>query len=259
MELPIQIEQISVARAANAAHFEYMSTVLRRVTEVRISNPLWRQAVTEFNEAFDAEDKAFKLYRSSELTEPLRVADEERDKLYASLRDAVKTFAKFTVGTAAEHAAPLKRVLDNYRIRTDANYMRESGLIENMLQDLLPLRDDLEALGLWEVADELKEKNEEVRRLLADRNEERMAQIAGQLKAARQVCDGAYAAVVFYTNAFYAMNPTARDAEPLVLRMREDLEYFRQHSMSDPNHNKKSSPTGETPAQQETPEDGNGQ
>ena len=257
MELPIQIEQISVARAANAAHFEYMSTVLRRVTEVRISNPLWRQAVTEFNEAFDAEDKAFKLYRSSELTEPLRVADEERDKLYASLRDAIKAFAKFTVGTAAEHAAPLKRVLDNYRIRTDANYMRESGLIENMLQDLLPLRDDLEALGLWEVADELKEKNEEVRRLLADRNEERMAQIAGQLKAARQVCDGAYAAVVFYTNAFYAMNPTARDAEPLVMRMREDLEYFRQHSMSDPHRRRDTQPAAEADSHGDEPTDEN--
>lgn len=253
MELPIQIEVISVARAANAAHFEYMSTVQRRASEVRISNPLWRQAVAEFNEAFDAEDKAFKLYRSSELTEPLRVTDEARDQLYASLRDAVKAFAKFKVGTAAEHAAPLKRVLDNYRIDTKANYMRESGLIENMLQDLLPLRDDLDALGLWEVADELNAKNEEVRQLLADRNEERMAQIAGELKSARQTCDKAYAALVFYTNAYYAMNPMTRDAEPLVMRMREDLEYFRQHSMSDPHRTRNAQPDGEDDSHDDEP------
>jgi hypothetical protein len=235
MNIPIQIDVIGVSRASNAAHFEYMETVRRRLAEVRITNIIWRQAVDEFNTAFEAEDKAFKQYRDSELTDPIKAADKERDRLYGSLRDSIKAYAKFPIGDMATQAAPLKRVLDNYRITTRENYMRESGLIENMLQDLMAHRSELEALNLLELAEELKHKNNEVRELIAARNEERMEQVLGALKAARQVCDEAYAVVVFYTNALFAMNPMMRDVEPLVLRMKEDLEYFRQHAMA-PSH-----------------------
>lgn len=66
-----------------------------------------------------------------------------------------------------------------------------------------------------------------------------MEQVLGELKAAaRRVSDEAYAVVVFYTNAYFAMNPDVREAEDLVKRMQEDLEYFRQHAMTDPNRSR---------------------
>ena len=129
--------------------------------------------------------------------------------------------------------------------------MRESGLIENMLQDLLRHREELTALGLLDVADQLKNKNAEVRQLIATRNEERMEQVAGELKAARQASDEAYAVVVFYTNAYYAMNPDRREARDLVCRMQEDLEYFRQHAMTNSNRSRNSREEGD-----EEPKDG---
>lgn len=58
--------------------------------------------------------------------------------------------------------------------------------------------------------------------------------VLGELKAARAVSDEAYAAVVFYTNAYFALNPDRREAADLVKRMSEDLYYFRKHAMSDP-------------------------
>ena len=78
-----------------------------------------------------------------------------------------------------------------------------------------------------------------MRQLLANRNDERSEQVLGELKAARAVSDEAYAVVVFYTNAFLAMNPDVREAADLVKRMAEDLEYFRKHAMSDPHKRKK--------------------
>ena len=60
MEIPMQIDQISIARAANAAHYEYLDTVRKRTEETRLENELWKKAVEEFREAFDKEDKAFK-------------------------------------------------------------------------------------------------------------------------------------------------------------------------------------------------------
>ena len=126
--------------------------------------------------------------------------------------------------------------------------MKESGLIDNMLQDLMQYSSQLRRLGLEILAGRLKEKNDEVRRLIAERNEERSEQVLGELAAARRASDEAYAVVVFYTNAYFAMNPDVREAEDLVKRMQEDLEYFRQHAMTNPNRSrdaKKDSDGGE--------------
>ena len=242
MNIPIQIDQISIARAKNAAHYEYLTTVLQRVEQAELQNGLWRQAVDEFIIAYKAEDKAFKQYRASERTQSIAEADAERDQMYASLRDAIKAFAKFPLPATAEQAAPLMRVIRNYGITTREDYMRESGLIDNMLQDLLQFRPQLAALGLWDLANNLKQKNAELRELIASRNEERMEQVLGELKAARQASDAAYAVLVFYTNAFFAMNPTVREAERLVMQMQEDLEYFSQHSMPDPHRTRDAAP-----------------
>ena len=65
MKIPIQIDTVSIARATNAAHYEYLATVMRRVEEIPIENDLWRKAVDEFRRASTDEDKAFKKYSAS--------------------------------------------------------------------------------------------------------------------------------------------------------------------------------------------------
>lgn len=249
MNIPQQIDQISIARATNAAHYEYLTTVCKRTEEIRLENELWQRAVEEFREAFEKEDKAFKQYRASDHTSALQKADEERDKLYASLRDTIKAYAKFPIAETAQHAEPLLKVIKNYKITTRENYMKESGLIDNMLQDLLQYERQLNRLGLLIVANQLKAKNDEVRQLIAQRNEERMEQVLGELKAARAVSDVAYAAVVMFTNAYALLNPDRREAADLVKRMQEDLEYFRRHAMPDPHRTRDAAPDDEEPEQ----------
>ena len=248
----MQIDQISIARAANAAHYEYLDTVRKRTEETRLENELWKKAVEEFREAFEKEDEAFKQYRASDHTSALQQADEERDRLYASLRDTIKAYAKFPIAETAAHAEPLMKVIKNYKITTRENYMKESGLIDNMLQDLLQYERQLNRLGLLIVANQLKAKNDEVRQLIAQRNEERMEQVLGELKAARAVSDVAYAAVVMFTNAYALLNPDRHEAADLVKRMQEDLEYFRRHAMSNPNANKGKKQDGDEPTQDDT-------
>ena len=248
MQIPQQIEAISIARAANAAHYEYLDTVRKRTEEISLDNELWHQAVGEFRTAFEKEDAAFKQYRASLKTSPLKEADKERDANYAALRDTIKAYAKFPIAETAQHAEPLLRVIKNYKIDTSVNYMKESGLIDNMLQDLMQYERQLNRLGLLILANRLKESNDKVRQLIAERNDERSEQVLGELAAARRASDEAYAVVVFYTNAFFAMNPDVREAEDLVKRMQEDLEYFRQHAMTNPNRSrdaKKDSDGGE--------------
>ena len=257
MEIPMQIDQISVSRASNAAHFEYMESVRKRTEALPMDNVLWRRAVEEFGVAFKREDEAFKQYRASDRTAALREADEERDKMYASLRDTIKAYANFPIPETAQHAEPLLKVIKNYKIDTSVNYMKESGLIDNMLQDLLQYSSQLRRLGLEILANRLREANDRVRQLLSERNEERSGQVIGELKAARQTCDAAYAVVVFYTNAYFALNPDRPEAADLVKHMAEDLEYFRRHAMSNPNKNKTKLEADEsTPQDDATPTEG---
>ena len=131
--------------------------------------------------------------------------------------------------------------------------MKESGLIDNMLQDLLQYERQLNRLGLLIVANQLKAKNDEVRQLLAQRNEERMEQVLGELKAARAVSDVAYAAVVMFTNAYALLNPDREEAVVLVKRMQEDLEYFRRYAMPDPNRSRDTKPDGDDEPHPATP------
>ena len=125
--------------------------------------------------------------------------------------------------------------------------MKESGLIDNMLQDLLQYERQLNRLGLLIVANQLKAKNDEVRQLIAQRNEERMEQVLGELKAARAVSD------VMFTNAYALLNPDRREAADLVKRMQEDLEYFRRHAMPDPNRSRDTKPDGDDEPHPATP------
>ncbi len=116
--------------------------------------------------------------------------------------------------------------------------MKESG-------DLLQYERQLNRLGLLIVANQLKAKNDEVRQLIAQRNEERMEQVLGELKAARAESDVAYAAVVMFTNAYALLNPDREEAVVLVKRMQEDLEYFRRYAMPDPNRSRDTKPDGD--------------
>lgn len=253
MDLAMQVEQISIARAANAAHYEYLATVQKRIEAVRLDNPLWEKAVEEFAEAFKNEDTAFKQYRSSEHTNSLQEMDEERDKQYASLRDAIKTYAKFPIAETAQKAEPLLRVIQNYKITTRENYMKESGLIDNMLQDLMQHTTQLQGLGLDPLASQLRASNDRVRQLIAERNNERSEQVFGELKAARNESDKAYAALVMVTNAYALLNADRHEATDLVKQMQQDLEYFRRYAMPDPHRARDTKQSGDDIAKTDEP------
>ena len=127
--------------------------------------------------------------------------------------------------------------------------MKESGLIDNMLQDLFQYPTQLRRLGLEILADRLKAANDRVRQLLTERNDERSAQIMGELKAAREATDRAYLTLVRLTNAYALLNPDVESAQKLVALVSEDLEYFRKHAMAPSHRDKKTPEPDDTPAE----------
>ena len=244
----VQVENVGVTRASNAAHYEFFSMVMKRTTDITLDHPLWKQAAEDFAKAFSEEDTAFRQYTSSLQTEPLKLADEERDKLYSALRDAIKAYVKFPVAETADAAKKLKRVLDNYNLHIADNYLKESGTIVNILQDFGGLAAELDLLRLTDIVAQLREANDKVRKLLSDRNVERSTYILGALKTARKVSDQAYAILILYTNAYAALNPSSREAADLVRLLNEDLKYFRQHAYGNASKKEEPEPSPEPDA-----------
>lgn len=60
MELTAQIPDVTVGRAANAPHYEYMTTFGKRTAELPVDHELWCKGKDEFDTAFRAEDEAGK-------------------------------------------------------------------------------------------------------------------------------------------------------------------------------------------------------
>lgn len=230
MQIPQQIDIIGLHRVSNAAHYEYLTLVQKRTQDIPLAHPLWQQAVEEFNKAFAEEDTAFRQYTASLKTEEIAKADAKRDKLFAALRDSIKAYVKFPIADVAEAGKRLKLVLDNYKFRLDDNYMVESGIIDNILQDFQNHATDLVKLNLTDLATQLREANDYVRKLLADRNEERSTYVIGALKTARKASDKAYAIVLMHTNAYLLLNPDRREAIDLMRLLCEDFEYLRKHA-----------------------------
>ena len=90
--------------------------------------------------------------------------------------------------------------------------------------------------------------NDRVRQLLAERNDQRSAQIMGELKVAREATDRAHLTLVRLTNAYALLNPDVESAQKLVALVSEDLEYFRKHAMAPSHRDKKTPEPDDTPA-----------
>ncbi|MBQ9417855.1 MAG: hypothetical protein IJU19_04660 [Bacteroidales bacterium] len=258
MEYPKQVAAVSLARAANAAHFDFMAQVLRRIEAHQAGPSRWHEASGEFASAVEAEDAAFKLYQASLMTPSIKDADERRDAAYRSLNAAVEAFASFPIAEMAEMGQQLKRVLKNYKVDVNASYQKESGLVANLLDDLdSEAPEALDGLQLRSLADALREANDEVRRLIDERSEDRAGQASGMLKAARAETDRAYALLVLMTNATLALEPDDTEAKWLVEVMQEDIDYFRRYNMTSHGSNGSGSDSGtDTPTP--TPSDGDG-
>ena len=142
------------------------------------------------------------LSTKSLLTDKIADADKERDRLYAGYKKAVGGYEGFPDAAMAEAAKILSQHIKDYKINTQMQMDKETGLLVNFLQDLEgKFKPQVDALSLGAFVEKLKAANETVRELTAQRTDERSAKTAGALKTARSASDEAYRMLVQHVNA----------------------------------------------------------
>ena len=197
-----EINDISLPRMNNGAHFTFVSNILARVESDTAVKGKAADQVSNFKAAVNAEDEVLKVSQKSLLTDDIAKADSDRDALYAGYKKAVEGFLAMPIADMAQAAKILAQHIKDYKINTSDQLDKETGLLVNFISDLEEkYADQIKTLSLTAFVTNMKEANERVRTLTLQRTNERMGLEVGALKNARNATDNAYRALVKMVNA----------------------------------------------------------
>ena len=197
-----EIQDISLPRMNNGAHFTFVSNILARAEADSKVKTKAAELVAALNAAVAAEDEALKISQKSLLTDEIAKADSDRDALYAGYKKAVEGFQAMPIADMAQAAKELAQHIKDYRISTTDQLDKETGLLVNFIADLeTKYATQVATLSLTAFVTNMKEANERVRTLTLQRTEDRMSLPIGAMKAARAASDEAYRQLVKMVNA----------------------------------------------------------
>jgi hypothetical protein len=156
-----------------------------------------------------------------------------RDNLYKQLVSLLKMYMKFTFDAEKKAAADyLWNIVKKYNVDVAENYSEESGKLQQMLQELeaeAQAGQGLALLGLESLVAQLNTANEQVRTLMAQRNDERMALGKAALTKARAEADQAYRDLILSLNASVVMDNDPSRFDDLISQVNELIKYYRQY------------------------------
>lgn len=223
-----EINDISLPRMNNGAHFTFVSNILARVESDSAVKGKAADQVSNFKAAVAAEDEALKISQKSLLTDDITKADSDRDALYAGYKKAVEAFLAMPIADMAQAAKVLAQHIKDYKINTADQLDKETGLLVNFITDLEnKYSAQVTKLGLTAFVTNLKEANERVRTLTLQRTNEKMGVSVGALKTARTASDNAYRALVKMVNAL-ALVFGEKDYAPFIDYVNTEITHYKR-------------------------------
>ena len=223
-----EIRTIPLTSMNNAAHFLFVSNMAERAEKDAAVSEKCAAQVKALRAAVTAEDESLKISAKSLITDKINEADRLRDQLYSGYKKAVSGYTDFPVEEMADAAKVLAQHIKDYKIDTQAQLDKETGLLVNFIQDLEgKYKPQVDALSLGAFVEKLKAANETVRELTAQRTDERSAKTAGALKTARAASDEAYKTLVAHVNAHALLEGDA-EYSAFIDYANTEIEHFRQ-------------------------------
>ena len=227
-----EITTIHLPAVSNGAHFVFIESICKRLdseTEL-LKNEYLKKAADALKAAFNEEDRYFALSKKSASTDEILAADADRDTLYSAYYRSVKSFLRVSSSDLHTAAKTLWQSLVDYGIKPSMQLERETGAIQNLLEDCeQKYSAEVAKLGLQTVLASLKTANAKVSELLYSRTTEQSKQVAGALRKARQQSDEAFKQVRKVANAMAtlgsaeALKPFADFVNQLIKRYEDEV------------------------------------
>ena len=227
-----EITTIHLPAVSNGAHFVFIESICKRLdseTEL-LKNEYLKKAADALKAAFNEENRYFALSKKSASTDEILAADADRDTLYSAYYRSVKSFLRVSSSDLHTAAKTLWQSLVDYGIKPSMQLERETGAIQNLLDDCeQKYSAEVAKLGLQTVLASLKTANAKVSELLYSRTTEQSKQVAGALRKARQQSDEAFKQVRKVANAMAtlgsaeALKPFADFVNQLIKRYEDEV------------------------------------
>ena len=227
-----EITTIHLPAVSNGAHFVFVESICKRLdseTEL-LKNEYFKKAADALKAAFNEENRYFALSKKSASTDEILAADADRDTLYSAYYRSVKSFLRVSSSDLHTAAKTLWQSLVDYGIKPSMQLERETGAIQNLLEDCeQKYSAEVAKLGLQTVLASLKTANAKVSELLYSRTTEQSKQVAGALRKARQQSDEAFKQVRKVANAMAtlssaeALKPFADFVNQLIKRYEDEV------------------------------------
>ena len=228
----MEINFLNLVAVSNGAHFVFIESVCKRLdseTEL-LKNEYFKKAADALKAAFNEENRYFALSKKSASTDEILAADADRDTLYSAYYRSVKSFLRVSTADLHTAAKTLWQSLVDYGIKPSMQLERETGAIQNLLEDCeQKYSAEVAKLGLQTVLASLKTANAKVSELLYSRTTEQSKQVAGALRKARQQSDEAFKQVRKVANAMAtlgsaeALKPFADFVNQLIKRYEDEV------------------------------------
>ena len=227
-----EITTIHLPAVSNGAHFVFIESICKRLdseTEL-LKNEYLKKAADALKAAFNEENRYFALSKKNASTDEILAADADRDTLYSAYYRSVKSFLRVSSSDLHTAAKTLWQSLVDYGIKPSMQLERETGAIQNLLDDCeQKYSAEVAKLGLQTVLASLKTANAKVSELLYSRTTEQSKQVAGALRKARQQSDEAFKQVRKVANAMAtlgsaeALKPFADFVNQLIKRYEDEV------------------------------------
>ena len=228
----MEINFLNLVAVSNGAHFVFIESVCKRLdseTEL-LKNEYFKKAADALKAAFNEENRYFALSKKNASTDEILAADADRDTLYSAYYRSVKSFLRVSTADLHTAAKTLWQSLVDYGIKPSMQLERETGAIQNLLEDCeQKYSAEVAKLGLQTVLASLKTANAKVSELLYSRTTEQSKQVAGALRKARQQSDEAFKQVRRVANAMAtlgsaeALKPFADFVNQLIKRYEDEV------------------------------------
>lgn len=225
----IEIPGIDTVRLTNGAHIEFMSLVANKAVADEKVKAAAATYLDPFVAAVKEEDSVMKPSQKYLLTDEITEADKVRDKYYMMIKKMVESQVEAPIDEIAAAAKTVKQLIKDYGIRVSAQIDQETGEVGQIVDDFEnKCATEIATLGLTAYVKALKEQNEKVRSLIADRSAERAAKQVGQLRASRLATDAAYKNFVKFLEALALVNGEADYADYIAFLTDQITHYKRE-------------------------------
>jgi hypothetical protein len=190
------VSQIAVKRLRNKLHFEFMRSILELLQTRGANISYVTGLIQKFAAQVNEEDLALDLLKRYEATEDIHNEDGRRDNAFYRICDLIRAGHRHFDEIKRAAAGRLAAIVKEYKGAPKLPLPEESAAIHNLLQKLETVRTDTDLLGLGEWVNEMKNANDRVRSLMANRESEAVSKAQYKMKTVRVETDKRYAEIL---------------------------------------------------------------